>query len=167
MIGLAVAFWFILFGHGCDHTCIFSTLYAVFYFLPWPIVIVYVWCCYEGKRRILVSVILIVSLICIFLGFGLSAFGPQGSVWESSRSCPSGGKYYSHIYTSLCGDQYGVCVSFDRWCGNDCNPPEVKRSFPIYGGESAILAIGGLVGLFVGFWLLSKINPKHHYRTKR
>lgn len=36
-----------------------------------------------------------------------------------SCSCPYGGRYYSSLYTRLCGWQYNVCVTFDYNCGND------------------------------------------------
>jgi hypothetical protein len=99
---------------------------------------------------------LAISLVLILGGFGLSAFGPQGHVLESSRSCPRGGTYYSHILTSLCGNQYDVCVSFDYNCANDYHPPQVDRTFPIYGGESAILILAGLIGIVLGLWLRTR-----------
>jgi hypothetical protein len=36
-----------------------------------------------------------------------------------SNACPYGGQYFSSIYTSVCGWQYDVCVSFDYNCAND------------------------------------------------
>jgi hypothetical protein len=36
-----------------------------------------------------------------------------------SNTCPYGGQYYSSIYTSLCGWQYNVCVTWDNNCADD------------------------------------------------
>lgn len=44
----------------------------------------------------------------------VSSYGSYGS-----PSCPYGGTYFSSIYTSLCGWQYDVCVTFDYNCSND------------------------------------------------
>jgi hypothetical protein len=36
-----------------------------------------------------------------------------------SNNCPYGGQYYSSIYTSLCGWEYNVCVTWDNNCADD------------------------------------------------
>jgi len=36
-----------------------------------------------------------------------------------SSKCPNGGQYYESLYTSLCGLQRNICVTWDNNCAND------------------------------------------------
>ncbi|MGA8858122.1 MAG: hypothetical protein WB643_13280 [Candidatus Bathyarchaeia archaeon] len=51
-----------------------------------------------------------------YMSVTVSSYGSYGS------SCPYGGTYFSSIYTSLCGWQYDVCVTFDSNCSDDYHP---------------------------------------------
>lgn len=42
-----------------------------------------------------------------------------GKRCSADYSCPHGGECFSWIHTSLCGDQYNVCVTWDYNCVND------------------------------------------------
>jgi len=57
-------------------------------------------------------------VIILFLA-GLSVLGTANIVECATCTCPYGGTYRAQLYTSLCGWQYNVCVTFDYNCAND------------------------------------------------
>lgn len=66
------------------------------------------------------ALILILSVASVaFLTTPQMAVAYQGQHCSANCSCPRGGECFSWIYTSLCGYQYNVCVTWDYNCAND------------------------------------------------
>ena len=66
-------------------------------------------------------------LILLLLMPVLALLTTADNAAAATCACPYGGQYFSSIYTSLCGWQYNVCVTWDYNCANDypaiCNQP--------------------------------------------
>jgi len=58
-------------------------------------------------------------LILLLLMPVLALLTTADNAAAATCACPYGGQYFSSIYTSLCGWQYNVCVTWDYNCAND------------------------------------------------
>lgn len=128
---------------------------------------------------------MLVFMVMIGLGFYAITLGPPPPQYQtvtdtysggfSDGGCPSGTEYFKHIWTSLCGDQYNICVSFDDNCGNDIHPippysftAVAKEQVPNagYAGYGMLLLIIGGSGILVS--ALSFVMPRiEHIRFNR
>jgi len=99
-----------------------------------------------------------------------AVFAYTGEHCSTDYYCPNGGECFSHIYTSLCGDQYNVCVTWNHNCADDYHATyKGQQQAPQQSSETSGGAIPGFPvesifgGLVTGVALLIMIRHRREH----